>query len=104
MKIIIALSLAGLLLLAAIGLAQTTVSEQLSQQCSSSTTYQNSWRDVNFVWEWLPNRDEGKGFVDCLGPAEYIRYHPYDIAFLSLIGAGVAGFIALRDDTKGPKK
>lgn len=104
MKTIIAASLAVLLLVAALSLSQTTVSERMSQSCSSSSSYQNSWRDVYFITEWWPNRDEGKAFVDCVGPAEYIRYHPYDIALLSLLGATVAGAVAYRAETTRKKK
>ena len=107
MKSLAALTIAIGLLITAGYFATTTVSEQLSQECAVGeeiNSYQNSWDDVYFVWQWWPNRDEGKGFVTCAGPSNYLRYHPYDAAVLALVGAGLAGYVALNDKPKGKKK
>jgi hypothetical protein len=107
LKSLAALTIAIGLLITAGYFATTTVSEQLSQDCAVGeeiNSYQNSWEDVYFVWQWWPNRDEGKAFLDCIGPTAYLRYHPYDAAALALIGAGVAGYIAFNDKPKGKKK
>jgi len=107
LKSLATLTIAIGLLITAGYFATTTVSEQLSQGCASGdeiSTYQNNWDDVYFVWQWWPNRDEGKGFVMCVGPSTYLRYHPYDVAVIALIGAGVAGYIGLNDKPKGKKK
>lgn len=107
MKALIAISISALLLLAAGYFATTTVSEKLSQECARGeevNSYQNSWEDVYFFWQWWPNRDEGKYFLACVGPSTYLRYHPYDVAVLALIGAGVAGWIGLKDQPKDKKK
>lgn len=107
MKSIIALTIAAALLLTAGYLAPTTVNEQLSQECARGdevNSYQNSWQDVYFFWQWLPNRDEGKYFLACVGPATYLRYHPWDGAMLALAGAGVAGYIGLSDKPKSDKR
>jgi hypothetical protein len=106
LKSIIALTIAAALLLTAGYLATTTVNEQLSQECVSpyDASYQNTWSDVYFVWQWWPNRDDDKGFVACIGPKTYLRYHPWDGAILALAGAGVAGYIGLSDKPKKGKK
>jgi len=107
LKSLIAISISALLLLTAGYLATTTISEQQSQECASgdaADSYKNSWEDVYFVWQWWPNRDEGKVFVDCVGPSTYLRYHPYDGALLAFAGAGIAGWIGLRDKPKLGKK
>lgn len=105
MKTLIAMSLAVLLLLGAGYFMTTTVTEKISQTCSTGeANYQNSWRDVYLVSEWFPNRDDGRNFLHCVGPSEYIRYHPYDIALASLLGAAVVGFIAYRSETMYTKK
>ncbi len=99
MKQIIAPILAAILLLTTGYFATTVVSEQVSQSCASGdeiNLYKNTWTDVYLVTEWWPKRDEGQSFIDCVGPTEYLRYHPYDLAALSFIGAGVASFIAYR--------
>lgn len=83
------------------------MSEQTGQACASGdeiNSYRNTWTDVYFIWQWWPNRDEGKGFIACVGPATYLRYHPWDVAALALSGAGVAGYIGLNDKPKGKKK
>ena len=107
MKALIAISISALLLLAAGYFATTTVSELQYQECASGEavdSYRNSWQDVYFFWQWWPNRDEGKGFIACVGPATYLRYHPYDMAVLAFVGAGVAGWIGLKDQPKDKKK
>lgn len=107
MKSLATLIIAIVLLLMAGYFATTTVSEKLSQECAASEeigSYQNSWQDVYFFWQWWPNRDEGKYFLACVGPSTYLRYHPYDVAVLVLIGAGVAGWIGLKDKPKDKKK
>lgn len=107
MKSLAALTIAIGLLITAGHFATTTVSEQLSQECASGdgvSTYQNSWDDVYFFWQWWSNRDDGKYFLACVGPSAYLRYHPYDAAALMLVGAGVAGFVAFNDKSKGKKK
>lgn len=107
MKSLAALTIAISLLITAGYFATITVSEQLSQECASrenANSYQNSWDDVYFVWQWWPNRDEGKGFIACVGPTTYLRYHPYDVAVLALVGAGVAGYVGLTDKSKDKKK
>jgi len=107
LKSLTALTIAIVLLLTAGYFATTTVSEKLSQECARGeevNSYQNSWEDVYFFWQWWPNRDEGKGFIACVGPATYLRYHPYDMAVLAFVGAGVAGWIGLKDQPKDKKK
>lgn len=107
MKSLAALTIAIGLFITAGYFATTTVSEQLSQSCASGKlvrSYQNSWEDVYFFWQWWPNRDDDMGFVACVGPAGYLRYHPYDAAALALIGAGVAGYIGLNSKSKDKKK
>ncbi len=103
MKSLVALTIAIGLLITAGYFATTTVNEQLAQECARGdeiNSYQNSWEDVYFVWQWWPNRNEGKGFVACVGPSHYLRYHPYDAAALALVGAGVAGYISWQDKSK----
>lgn len=103
MKSLIAISISALLLLTAGYLATTTISEQQSQECATgdeATSYRNTWDDVYFVWQWWPNRDDDKVFSSCIGPAAYLRYHPYDGAVLAFVGAGIAGWIGLRDKPK----
>lgn len=107
MKSVISLSIAAILLLSAGYFATTTVSEQTGQSCAREgelTSYRNTWQDVYFFWQWWPQRDDNKGFPACIGPASYIRYHPYDAAALAFIGAGVVGWIGLKDQPKGKKK
>lgn len=107
MKTLAALTITIVLFIMAGYFATTIVSEQLSQGCASRgeiNSYQNSWEDVYFFWQWWPNRDDGKGFVACVGPSTYLRYHPYDAAALALVGAGVAGYIGLNDKPKDQKK
>lgn len=107
MKSLAALTIAIGLLITAGYFATTTVSEQLSQECAVGeeiNSYQNSWDDVYFVWQWWPNRDEGKAFLDCVGSSTYLRYHPYDAAVLTIVGAGIAGYIAFNDKPKDKKK
>lgn len=107
MKSLIAISFSVLLLLTAGYLAITTVSEQQSQGCSTGdevTSYRNTWDDVYFVWQWWPKRDDDKVFSSCIGPATYLRYHPYDGAVLATVGAGIAGWVGVRDRTKVGKK
>ena len=104
MKTLIAASLAILLLFTAGFFATTTVTEKIGQTCSSESTYRNSWRDVYFVGSWLPKRDDSKSFLQCVGPSEYLRYHPVDLAFVSLVGAVGAGLIAYRSETMDSKK
>lgn len=107
MKSLTALTIAIVLLLTAGYFATTTVSEQLSQGCAGGeavNSYQNSWQDVYFFWQWWPNRDEGKSFLACVGPSHYLRYHPYDAAALALVGAGVFGYIGINDKLKEKKK
>lgn len=106
MKSLITLTIAAALLLTAWYFATTTVTEQLSQECASveNTSYRNTWSDVYFAWQWWPNRDGDKGFVACVGPTTYLRYHPWDAAALALVGAGMAGYIGLSDKPKSDKR
>ena len=104
MKTLIAISVALLLLIAAGHLGTTTVTEKTGQQCSSFEYYQNEWRDTYWLADWFQNRDDGKNFATCVGPSQYIRYHPRDLALLSFLGALTAGFIAYRNETMHTKK
>jgi len=103
LKSIIALTIAIALFITAGYFGTTTVNEQLSQSCAvgeNKNTYSNSTQDAYFFWQWWPNRDAGQSFVDCVGPSSYLRYHPYDVAFLALLGAGVVGYFGLKDGSK----
>ena len=107
MKTLIAMCLAVALLITAGYTAQTTVTEKLSQTCSNSDSYQNTWRDVYFIGDWLPHLDDSKSFIQCSGPSDYIRYHPVDIAAVSFVGALIAGLVIYRSEklyTKNPTK
>lgn len=107
LKSLIAISVSVLLLLTAGYLATTTVSEQQSQECATGdevTSYRNTWDDVYFAWYWWPKRDDDKVFSSCIGPATYLRYHPYDGAALAAVGAGIAGWVGLRGSAKMGKK
>lgn len=102
MKSLVAFSVAVLGLFLAGYLTTKTITEKISQSCArgeSSMHYTNSWRDTYWVGDWWQNRDDDQGFVDCVGPAEYIRYRPYDMAALSLVIAAAAGWIGYKSET-----
>lgn len=103
MKQIIAFTLAIGLLFTAGYFASTVVSEQLAHECASPAevnSFRNTWRDVYIVTQWWPQRDAGKGFMACIGPSSYLRYHPYDAAILSLVLAGLTGYVGFRSELR----
>lgn len=66
--------------------------EKVGQHCGNSAEFVQR---VDWVWDWLANRDDGKAFVDCVGPSEYVAYRPFDLAGLVLF-ASTALFMAAR--------
>ncbi len=109
MRTLIALGVAVLLLIAAGHFATTTVTEKIGQRCLSGeeagmVKYANSWEDTYLVTSWLPQRNQNNSFVGCVGPSQYLRYHPVDVAAVSFLGALTAGFIAYRNETIHTKK
>jgi len=78
------------LMLAAVKPATTTYRQQISQYCSSDppANLQTEQR-ARWIGEWWPHRSPDVGFIQCVGPAEYMTYHPYDVAAAMLVlGAG----------------
>lgn len=109
MKTLVAISVAVLLLIVAGHFATTTVTEKIGQRCFSEdeaglVKYANSWEDTYLITSWLPQRNQNNSFVDCIGPSQYIRYHPVDVAAVSFLGALTAGFVAYRGETMYTKK
>ena len=107
MKTLIALSFSVLLFLAAGYFLTSTITARTGHICDDQLALvdlANTWQDVYTVTEWYPYRDDGAAFKTCSGSSQYIRYHPVDLAAVSLLGALVAGFIAYRSETMYTKK
>ncbi|MCC7543430.1 hypothetical protein IT415_01840 [bacterium] len=107
MRSVVALSAAVLLAALGVLLLRTTINEKVAQSCARGeemNSFQSVQRDVYFVWQWLPSRDDSKSFIDCVGPATYISYRPYDGAALAWLGTVLALSVGLRDERKGNKQ
>ena len=66
--------------------------QKVAQQCGNSAEFVQR---VDWFWEWWANRDQGQVFIECVGPAEYVAYRPFDLAGLALF-ASTALFVTAR--------
>lgn len=76
------LVLALILLVSSVFFGSLRYVEKVNQGCGEPTI---STKRINWFWQWWPNRDDDKAFLQCVGPSEYISYRPIDIAVLGIL-------------------
>ena len=92
----------GLTILASVFIATREYRELTGITCYSGefidnhTPVDDETDRVHWFWQWWPNRDEDKAFIQCVGSGSYIVYRPLDIAGVGFVLSGGLLIIALR--------
>jgi len=87
------LAVALILLLASVFTGTRQYREMTAHSCGQPIA---TTKSAHWIWQWLPNRDDNKDFIQCAGPSSFISYRPLDVAGVGFVISGSLVIIAIR--------